>query len=65
MPGIVTEKGTKRASGVSSASRVAATVPVMPSPISVIRVSRSSSAYSVVSSPRNAIGISRDPSWSR
>ena len=58
MPSIVTEKGTSRASGVSSDSRVAATVPVMPSPISVISVSRSSSKYSVVISPLNAIGIS-------
>ena len=57
MPAIVTENVTSRASGVSSDSRVAATVPVMPSPIAVTSASRSSSKYSVVISPRNAIGI--------
>ena len=36
VPGIWTANVTSRASGVMSDSRVSATVPVMPSPISVI-----------------------------
>ena len=62
VPAIWTANGTSRASGVSSDSRVAATVPVMPSPICGDQLLEVSFAYSVNSSPRNATGIRVSPS---
>ena len=62
VPGITTEKSISRASGVSRLCCVAATHPVMPSPIWEERLSIVSSPYSVEMSPLNATGSSVCPS---
>ncbi len=58
VPSIWIANSTSCALGVRSDSPVAATRPVIPSPISVTRSSRRSSSYSLKSWPRKAIGMS-------